>query len=81
MPSSGSDVLLYFLAIFIPPVAVLLKRGCGADLLINIVLTILCWLPGVIHAWWVISKYERRSRAVEPQMEPRAVEGEWKKEY
>lgn len=57
-PSSGGDVLLYLLAIFIPPIAVVLKRGCGADFLINICLTILGWIPGVIHAWWVISKHE-----------------------
>jgi uncharacterized membrane protein YqaE (UPF0057 family) len=57
-PSSSGDVLLYFLAIFLPPVAVVLKRGCGADFLINILLTILGWLPGCIHAWYVISKHE-----------------------
>jgi len=46
VPSSGGDVLLYFLAIFLPPVAVLLKRGCGGDFIINILLTILGWIPG-----------------------------------
>ena len=29
---------------------------------INILLTILGWLPGVIHAWWIISKYSRTSQ-------------------
>ncbi|KZT28616.1 UPF0057-domain-containing protein [Neolentinus lepideus HHB14362 ss-1] len=56
--SSSSDVLLYFLAIFIPPLTVFFKRGCGADVLINICLWILAWIPGVIHAWWIISKSE-----------------------
>ena len=28
--------------------------GCGADILINIFLWILGWIPGVIHAWWVL---------------------------
>ncbi|CZT18523.1 probable RIC1 protein [Ramularia collo-cygni] len=56
--SSTSDVLLYLLAIFIPPLAVVLKRGCTADFLINILLTILGWIPGVIHAWYVISKHD-----------------------
>lgn len=54
--SSGSDVLLYLLAILIPPVPVLLRAGCGADVIINIGLTIFCWIPGVIHAWWVIAR-------------------------
>lgn len=38
----------------LPQVGVFLKRGCHADLFINILLTILGWIPGVIHAWWVI---------------------------
>jgi uncharacterized membrane protein YqaE (UPF0057 family) len=57
--SSTSDVLLYFLAIFIPPVAVFLKTGCDSNFIINILLTILGWLPGVIHAWWVITRFEK----------------------
>ncbi|WVR07756.1 hypothetical protein IAU60_004799 [Kwoniella sp. DSM 27419] len=57
-PSSTSDVLLYFLAIFVPPLSVFLKTGCGSALLINILLWILGWIPGVIHAWYIISKYE-----------------------
>ncbi|KAK2070541.1 hypothetical protein P8C59_005026 [Phyllachora maydis] len=65
-PSSNSDVLLYLLAIFLPPVAVVLKRGCGADFLINLGLSMLGWIPGVIHAWWVISKHERPATMVAP---------------
>ena len=44
-----SDVLLYFLAIFVPPASVVIKRGCGADVLINIGLWVLGWIPGVIR--------------------------------
>merc|ERR1712169_28768 len=58
--SSTADVLLYFLALFLPPVPVFIKRGCGADLLINIALDFLGWIPGVIHAWYIISKTEDR---------------------
>ncbi|KAF5318451.1 hypothetical protein D9619_010730 [Psilocybe cf. subviscida] len=56
--SSNSDVFLYFLAILLPPVSVFLKRGCAADFWINVLLCILGWLPGVIHAWYIISKSE-----------------------
>ncbi|KAE8449532.1 plasma membrane proteolipid Pmp3 [Mollisiaceae sp. DMI_Dod_QoI] len=56
--SSSSDVFAYLVAIFIPPLAVFLKRGCAVDFLINVCLTILGWIPGVIHAWWVISKHD-----------------------
>ncbi|WWD03541.1 hypothetical protein V865_001594 [Kwoniella europaea PYCC6329] len=62
-PSSTGDVFLYFLAIFLPPVAVFFKRGCSADVLINILLWILGWIPGVIHAWWIISRYGRPAGA------------------
>ncbi|EXJ84930.1 hypothetical protein A1O3_05605 [Capronia epimyces CBS 606.96] len=47
--SSTSDVLLYFLAIFLPPLAVFLKTGCDSNFIINILLTILGWLPGCIR--------------------------------
>jgi len=54
--SSNSNVLLYLLAIFLPPLSVFLKTGCGADFLVNIGLSILGWIPGVIHAWWIVGK-------------------------
>ncbi|KAA1474915.1 UPF0057-domain-containing protein [Dentipellis sp. KUC8613] len=49
-------VVLSF-AILLPPVGVFLERGCGADLLINILLTILGYIPGIIHALYIILKY------------------------
>ncbi|RVX74822.1 hypothetical protein B0A52_01099 [Exophiala mesophila] len=63
-PSSTSDILLYFLALFLPPLSVFLKTGCDSNFIINIALSILGWLPGVIHAWWIISKYERPAPVV-----------------
>ncbi|KAF8878322.1 hypothetical protein BD779DRAFT_1649967 [Infundibulicybe gibba] len=61
--SSNADVFLYFLAILLPPVSVFLKRGCAADFWINILLCILGWIPGVIHAWYVYaSVYVRMGR-------------------
>jgi uncharacterized membrane protein YqaE (UPF0057 family) len=44
------------LAIFIPPVAVLLKVGLGMHFWLNIVLTLLGYLPGMVHALWVVMK-------------------------
>ena len=43
----NSDIIKIILAIFLPPVGVFLERGCGADLLINILLTILGYIPYV----------------------------------
>ncbi|KAL7284344.1 hypothetical protein ACG7TL_001633 [Trametes sanguinea] len=62
--SPTHDVILYFLALFIPPAAVFFKRGIAADFWINILLWILGWIPGVLHAWWIISRSERP--AVQP---------------
>ncbi|KAJ5093423.1 stress response RCI peptide [Penicillium angulare] len=53
----NSDICKIIFAIILPPLGVFLERGCGADLLINICLTILGWLPGVIHAFYIIFKY------------------------
>lgn len=47
--ATQSDVLLYFLAIFLPPVAVFLKTGCDSNFFINILLTILGWIPGCLR--------------------------------
>lgn len=41
-----SDIIKIIFAIFVPPIGVFLERGCGADLLINILLTILGYIPG-----------------------------------
>ncbi|NKF52516.1 YqaE/Pmp3 family membrane protein [Shewanella sp. WXL01] len=49
-----NKLLLIIIAIFIPPVTVFLKKGAGKDLLINIVLTIFFFIPGLIHAIWVV---------------------------
>jgi uncharacterized membrane protein YqaE (UPF0057 family) len=46
----NSDICKIILAIILPPLGVFLERGCGADLLINILLTILGYIPGIIHA-------------------------------
>ncbi|KAJ6571635.1 hypothetical protein B0H19DRAFT_1255593 [Mycena capillaripes] len=56
--SSNWNVFLYLLAILLPPVSVFMKRGLLADFWINICLTILGWIPGVIHAWYIISRHE-----------------------
>lgn len=53
-----SDLLLAVLAIFIPPFPVLVKRGLGLDLLLNVLLLLLGGFPGIIHAWYIIVKYK-----------------------
>ena len=52
----GCRLLALIAALFLPPVAVLLTDGCGFQLLINILLTCLGFLPGIVHAFWVVLK-------------------------
>ena len=55
-PLNSMLVLLIILAILLPPVAVYLKAGAGKDLVINIILCLLFYIPGVIHALWIVLK-------------------------
>ncbi|MBW4622453.1 MAG: YqaE/Pmp3 family membrane protein [Cyanosarcina radialis HA8281-LM2] len=54
-------LLRLILGVLIPPLGVFLTFGVGPTLLINILLTILGWIPGSIHAIWAIAKYEERT--------------------
>ncbi|MCA9494939.1 MAG: YqaE/Pmp3 family membrane protein [Myxococcales bacterium] len=38
----------------LPPVGVLMKKGLGMAFLINLVLCLFFWIPGILHALWVI---------------------------
>ncbi|OAA66769.1 putative protein family UPF0057 [Niveomyces insectorum RCEF 264] len=52
------DIFLGLLALLFPPLPVWVKRGiCSADSIINILLCVLGFLPGLIHAWYIIAKY------------------------
>ena len=49
-----NTILLVVAAVLLPPLAVFLVRGIGTDFWISVVLTILAFLPGVLHALWVV---------------------------
>lgn len=57
MAFTASDLCKILFAILLPPLGVFLERGCGADFLINILLTVLGYIPGIIHALYIILKY------------------------
>ena len=44
------------LCLFLPPLAVFLTVGIKLHFWINIVLTLLGVLPGMVHALWVVAK-------------------------
>nr|WP_232102264.1 YqaE/Pmp3 family membrane protein [Gimesia chilikensis] len=44
------------LAVLLPPVGVLLQVGLGMHFWLNIVLTLCGYIPGLVHAIWVIAR-------------------------
>ncbi|MDB9375952.1 YqaE/Pmp3 family membrane protein [Nodularia sphaerocarpa] len=56
-------IMRLLLGLVLPPLGVFMTVGAGPTLLINILLTLLGWLPGSIHAVWVIAKHEEQTNA------------------
>ncbi|MGB0671573.1 MAG: YqaE/Pmp3 family membrane protein [Rhodospirillales bacterium] len=50
------NIIRIILAIFIPPVAAFLTVGITLHFWLNLLLTIFFFLPGVIHALWLVVK-------------------------
>lgn len=50
------DVIRILLAILVPPLGVFLQVGLGLHFWLNLLLTICGYVPGIIHAIWVIVK-------------------------
>jgi len=48
------DVVRILAAIILPPLGVFLQVGLGLHFWLNILLTILGYVPGIIHAVWVV---------------------------
>ena len=57
MPFTGSDVLKLLIAILLPPLGVFLEVGFKGSFWLNILLTLLGYFPGLIHAIYVIFEY------------------------
>lgn len=57
MPFTAADPIKIILAILLPPVGVFFEVGLKWPFWINIVLTLLGYIPGIIHALYVIFKH------------------------
>ena len=53
--------LRYFFCVVLPPVAVLMT-GRILSFVLSLLLTLLGWVPGVIHACLVVSDYQAEHR-------------------
>jgi uncharacterized membrane protein YqaE (UPF0057 family) len=65
--------MLYLLAIILPPVAVL-WIGKPFQAVLNLVLTLLFWVPGAVHACLLVHEYkaDKRTRSIIDAMQPAA---------
>jgi uncharacterized membrane protein YqaE (UPF0057 family) len=52
------DVIRVVVAILLPPLGVFLQTGLGIHFWLNIMLTLLGYIPGIIHAVWTIMHRE-----------------------
>jgi uncharacterized membrane protein YqaE (UPF0057 family) len=48
------EILKIVLAILLPPVAAFMQVGATKHFIINLVLTLCCGIPGMIHALWLV---------------------------
>lgn len=52
---TAGDILRVLLAIILPPAGVFTQVGFGLHFWLNIVLTLLGYVPGLVHAIWIIA--------------------------
>lgn len=51
------DLIRILFAILLPPVGVFLTVGIGGQFWLNILLSLLGYIPGIVHAVWVIARH------------------------
>lgn len=49
------DIIRIIVAIILPPLGVFLQVGLGGQFWLNVLLTILGYIPGIIHAVYIIA--------------------------
>ncbi|MBU3023019.1 YqaE/Pmp3 family membrane protein [Aestuariibacter sp. A3R04] len=49
------DIIRIILSILLPPLGVFLQVGIGPQFWINILLTLLGYIPGIVHAVYIIA--------------------------
>jgi uncharacterized membrane protein YqaE (UPF0057 family) len=57
MAATATDIIKIIFAILLPPVGVFMEVGFKGHFWLNILLTLLGYVPGIIHALYVILKH------------------------
>jgi uncharacterized membrane protein YqaE (UPF0057 family) len=52
----NTDLLRVILSVLIPPLGVFLQEGLNKHFWINLILTLLGYVPGLVHAVWIIAR-------------------------
>lgn len=50
------DLVRILISILLPPLGVFLQVGIGWQFWINILLTLCGYIPGIVHAVWIIAR-------------------------
>lgn len=50
------DLIRIILSVLLPPLGVFLQVGIGLAFWVNILLTLLGYIPGIVHAIWIIAR-------------------------
>ena len=54
--ASTSDLVRVLLSVLLPPLGVFLQEGIGMQFWLNVLLTLLGYVPGLVHAVWIIAR-------------------------
>jgi len=54
--STSGDIFRIILAVLLPPLGVFMEVGFRGHFWLNVLLTLLGYIPGIIHAVYIISK-------------------------
>lgn len=50
------DLVRIILAVILPPLGVFSQVGLGKQFWLNLLLTLLGYIPGIVHAVWIIAR-------------------------
>ncbi len=59
MSKNPMNIVNLICAILLPPLGAFLQVGATKHLFINIILCILGWLPGILHAVWLVATQQK----------------------
>lgn len=56
MSADRLDLVRVLLSVLLPPLGVFLQEGIGTQFWINVLLTLFGYVPGLVHAVWILAR-------------------------